>query len=172
MTIHQTIRRCIGALFVVLASTPAVAHDYRLGAIEIEHPWTRATPPAASNGAAYLVLRNLGAVADRLLSASSQNAQAVTLHQSQQTNGMMQMRALPDGVALPPGSEIRLEPMGYHLMLEGLKQPIASDRVPLTLVFEKAGRIEVMLVIEAAPGHHEAVPMHENMHKGMHQPMP
>ena len=43
-----TRRLALTALAAALA-VPAVAHDYRLGTLEISHPWTRATPATAQS---------------------------------------------------------------------------------------------------------------------------
>jgi copper(I)-binding protein len=54
------------------------------------------------------------------------------------------------GVDLKPGATTELRPGGFHVMLEGLQQPLKQgDKVPLTLTFERAGSIEVMLDVEA-----------------------
>ena len=52
-----------------------------------------------------------------------------------------------------------LAPGSLHLMMMGLKGPLKQDtRVPVTLVFEKAGPIDVELTVEAigaqSPQHH------------------
>ena len=63
---------------------------------------------------------------------------------------VMRMRALENGIALPPGQTVELKPGSYHVMFFGLKAPFVKDRqVPATLVFEKAGRIDVEFQVEA-----------------------
>jgi len=57
---------CIAAVLVLMASGVA-AHDYKVGSIEIDHPWARATPKGASVGGGYLTIKNTGPTADRLL---------------------------------------------------------------------------------------------------------
>ena len=62
------------------------------------------------------------------------------------------MRPREDGLALPGGVTLTLQPRGYHLLLIGLKAPLAKGtRLPVTLTFEKAGSIDVELLVEA-PG--------------------
>ena len=56
------------------------------------------------------------------------------------------------------GGSVTLAPGGLHLMLMDLKGPLKQGtRVPVTLVFEKAGKIDVELSVEAmgaqAPQH-------------------
>lgn len=55
--------------------TPASAHEFMAGELEIRHPWARPTVSVQKNGAAYLLVRNHGGAADRLLGARSAEAQ-------------------------------------------------------------------------------------------------
>jgi len=104
-----------------------------------------ATPPAAGgmmmdgmNSAAYMVLRNGTREADRLLRVESDIAQAVELHQTQVENEVMTMRPV-EAIEIPAGGEAVLKPGGLHVMLIGLKQPLAvGQKVSLRLVFENA----------------------------------
>ena len=133
-----------------LLSTPAFAHDYKVGDIRIDHPWTRATPPGADVAGGYMVLANDGGQADRLVGGSSPAAERVEFHSTQIANDVMQMREAPDGVEIPAGGETAFEPGGYHLMLVGLTAPLVEgERVPVTLDFEKAGSVEVELAVDA-----------------------
>jgi len=134
-----------------LFASSAAAHDFRLGPLRIEHPYATPTPPGASNGAAYLrAMRNTGDQPDRLIGASTPVARTVEIHHSVvDAQNVMRMRAI-DGIALPPGTEVRLRHGGeHHLMLLGLKQPLlVGDRFPLTLRFERAGEREVMVWVQ------------------------
>ncbi len=65
---------------------------------------------------------------------------------------MMRMKALPDGVEIPAGGKISLAPGGLHLMLFGPKAAVKSgERIPLTLTFAKAGKVNVQLAAESRP---------------------
>ena len=65
-------------------------------------------------------------------------------------NGVMQMRQLADGLPVPAGGSVVLKPGGYHVMLIGLKKPLAAgESIPLTLTFEKAGNISVTVPVRA-----------------------
>lgn len=141
----------LAALLAVPSLHPAAARDYRAGEITISQPWTRAVGERALTAAGYMVLHNTGTTADRLLAASSPLARAVELHQSVNTDGIVRMRPLPDGIALPPGETVRIDPAGLHLMLIG---PVGGfkpgAKVPLTLRFERGGEIAVELAVESA----------------------
>jgi copper(I)-binding protein len=144
---NRLIRLAIAAVAAACAF-PAVAHDYTLAALRIAHPYARATPPGADIGGAYLTIDNKGA-ADRLVAASSPAASRVELHTMAMDNGVMRMHEVK-GIDLPPGGEVQLKPGGLHMMLVGLKAPLAAGtRVPLRLTFEHAGSIDVELAVES-----------------------
>ena len=133
----------------VLASS-AWAADYRLGSLEIEQPWTRATPPTAKAGGGFVTITNKGTTADRLVAARSTASDKVELHEMKMDGSVMRMRELEKGVEIPAGATVMLKPGGYHIMFMELKAPFAKDaKVPVTLVFEKAGSIDVPFTVEA-----------------------
>lgn len=130
------------------SAAPASAHGYKAGALEIGHPWARETPPGATTGAAYLKVKNTGTGDDRLVSVEIAGAERAELHLSATENGVARMRPV-DGVVLAAGQETRLAPGGTHVMILGLKDGLAQgDRVPATLVFEKAGRLAIEISVE------------------------
>lgn len=133
----------------VLASS-AWAADFRLGSLEIEQPWTRATPPTAKAGGGFVTIINKGTTADRLVAARSAASDKVEIHEMKMDGSVMRMRELEKGVEIPPGGTVVLKPGGYHIMFMELKAPFAKDtKVPVTLVFEKAGTIDVPFTVEA-----------------------
>lgn len=145
--------RLFAAVLAAAFAMPALAHDYTLGALRIGHPWSRAAPPNAP-AAVYFTLNNSGKQADQLLSVTSPIAAEAMLHQNLENNGVMQMRELAHGVALPPGATVKLQPGGLHVMLIGIKQPLPDGaKFPLTLRFAKAGRVTVEVMVGAAPAH-------------------
>ncbi|HZF81803.1 MAG TPA: copper chaperone PCu(A)C [Rubrivivax sp.] len=115
---------------------------------KVESAWARPTVAGQSAGGAYLKITG-GALADRLLSASSPVAQHAELHTMTMEGDIMRMRSI-DAVAVPPGQTVELKPGGMHLMFVGLAQPLKSgSRFPLTLRFEKAGAITVQVKVAA-----------------------
>ena len=148
----------LAALVAVLA-LPASALDYKVGAIEIVQPWTRATPPTAESGGGYLVLKNTGTTPDRLIAVKSPAADKVEIHEMKMDGNIMRMREVEKGIEIPPGATVELKPGGFHVMFMGLKAPFAKEaKVPLTLVFEKAGSIDVDLMVQAMGA---LAPMHK-----------
>jgi len=139
-----------GAL--ALAASTARAHAYKLGDLEIDHPWSRATPAAAPVGAGYLSVTNKGTTADRLVSAGSDVSAKVELHEMAVIDGVMRMRALDKGIEIPAGGKLEFKPGGYHIMFIGLKAPLkVGDRVPVTLRFQNAGTIDLEFQVQVPP---------------------
>ena len=129
----------------VLLAMPALAHEYKLGSLEIEHPWAR--PSNVQNGAAYMTITTMGKDSDRLVSVTSPVADAVELHTHIMDGNIMRMRPV-DGIDVMPGKPTELKPGGFHVMLLGLKHPlVAGSTFPLTLTFEKAGSMSVDVAV-------------------------
>ena len=147
----RLLRAAIAATLLVVA--PAFAHDgvTHLGAINISLPFTRATLPNAPVGGGFLTIENEGPEADRLVSATSAVAGDTQIHEMAMEGEVMKMRELPGGLEIPAGETVVLAPGGFHIMFMGLKQPfVEGETVPVTLTFEKAGSVEVLLPVEAA----------------------
>lgn len=149
MMTKQWMRAVLAGGLMTMLAGPALAHEYRLGSLEIAHPWARATAPGQPVAAGYLAVTNNGAEADRLVSVETPIARAAELHDMAIENGIMKMRQVQGGIELPAGETVELAPGGLHVMILGPKDPlVAGERVPLSLVFEKAGTIEVELAVE------------------------
>lgn len=145
-------RYWITALAFALVAGTAAAQNYQLKDLVIDHPYARATPPGARVGGAYLTIENKGASADKLVDASSPAAKVVEIHEMAMDAGVMKMRAVR-GIEIKPGAKAELTPGGYHIMLIDLKQQLKSgDKIPLTLVFEKSGKVDVTVAVEAMAG--------------------
>ena len=138
----------IGGLLSTIA-VGAFAHEYKLGELEIGHPWTRATAKGQPTAAGYLSVENNGSTDDRLVSASAPFAEKTELHSMSMDNGVMKMRPVDGGIDLPAGETVKLEPSGLHIMMIHPDQPlVVGTKVPLHLTFEKAGGIDVELAVE------------------------
>ncbi len=164
-TLRHTTRLALLGLLGALCTAPALAHGGQAGDVEITHPYATPSLPGAANGGAYIVrLENKGKVADRLLRASSPAAQRVELHTMSMDGNVMRMREVGE-IALAPGAKVEMRPgAGFHLMLMGLQQPLQEGAsFPLTLEFERGGKVEVKVVVQvpkgagagAVPGAHE-----------------
>jgi len=143
-------KKLIAALLLALLAAPAAAHEIKLGDLLIIHPWSRATPGQAPNGAVFMKIENQGQADDKLVSAASDVAAMVGIHEHIMDGDVAKMRPV-DSIILPAQSTTELKPSSYHIMLMGLKEPLVEyGTFPLTLTFEKAGSIEVEVQVEEA----------------------
>ncbi|ABQ36568.1 MULTISPECIES: copper chaperone PCu(A)C [Bradyrhizobium] len=165
--------RSLFALALLLAGSPAAfAADVKAGDLVITQPWSRATPGGAKTGAGYLTIENKGGAPDRLVAVSGDVAGRIEVHEMAVNNGVMTMRPLEKGLVIEPGKTVALAPGGYHLMLMELKSPLKQgDKLPVTLEFEKAGKVAVTLEVQAVgakgPGGEGGSMMKQHDHSGM-----
>ena len=138
-------------IFLLITSLSAGAGTSAAkGGLEVGQAWARASIGAARSGVVYLGVMNRGTAADRLIGAETPVAKKAALHAHIEDDGVMKMRPV-DGVELPAGGGTVLEPGGMHIMLMGLKAPLAEDaRFPLTLIFERTGPLEVEVTVKSA----------------------
>ena len=149
-------RPCLIAGLGLVLSGAVRAQD-RAG-LKIEGAWARASAGLARNGAAYMTIHNEGPVADRLIAASSPIAGTIELHAHLKDGDVMRMRPVV-AVEIAPGEPAVLQPGGLHMMMLDLKAPLKDgESFPLTLTFEKAGKVTVSVDVRrnapAAPGGH------------------
>jgi periplasmic copper chaperone A len=138
-------------LALVLASlaTAAAANDYKIGALEIQQPWTRATPKGAKTAAGYVAIKNTGTAPDRLTGGSLMGAGGAQVHEMTMDHGVMKMRAMPDGIQIKPGEMVELKPGGLHLMFTDVKARLVQGQsVKGTLTFANAGTVDVEFAVE------------------------
>jgi len=158
------------AAIVLLSPTLAFAHEAPglgqttvIGTLELKGGFARATLPNAPVGGAFVTITNNGATPDQLLSVSSTVAGQGQLHEMSMAGDVMKMRQLPDGVPVPAGETVTLQPMGLHIMLMGLKQPLVEGQtLTLTLTFAKAGTVDLEVPIMGAAAD-TAMPMDHDM---------
>jgi hypothetical protein len=148
-----------GALTV--AALLAVANAW--AQVTARDPWARPTAPGQSVGGTYLKLEG-GKENDRLISVHADIAQAVQIHSMKMEGDIMRMRAL-DGLEIPAGKIVELQPGGLHIMLLGLKTPLkVGNSFPLSLQFAQSGLLKVNVrVLPVAPGNASA-----NSSQGQH----
>lgn len=141
----QVFAMILAFAMTAVAAMPVSAHDDEEAAASPE-----ASPMAMATGAAYMTISNSGDVADRLVSASTEMAESIELHTTFDDGGVMKMQPLEDGIEIPAGEQVELQPGGLHVMLIGL----AGDLVPgssytLTLEFAEAGTVDVEVPVFA-----------------------
>ncbi|EEW25881.1 copper chaperone PCu(A)C [Rhodobacter ferrooxidans] len=129
-------------------TTAALAQE----GLTISDPYAITSSAMAASGAAFFVVENPTADADRLLSAASDVSDVVQLHTHiEDANGVMQMVEVPEGFEVPAGGTLVLKRGSHHVMFMGLKQPLKQgDIIKVALTFEKAGVIEIEVPVDLA----------------------
>jgi periplasmic copper chaperone A len=146
----QIISGLLGVAFLAaLSAVPAHAQEVKAGDLVITQAWSRATPGGAKIGGGYLTIENKGSTPDRLIGGSGDIASKIEVHEMSMNGGVMTMRPLDKGLMIEPGKTVKLAPGGFHLMLFDLKAPLKQgDKVPVTLEFEKAGKVTLSLDVQ------------------------
>jgi periplasmic copper chaperone A len=135
---------CVAITLVALTPSLASAEDN----VAVHDAWARATPGAATTGAAYVALTGADQ-ADSLVSASTPIAATAEAHETTEANGVMKMRPVKN-LPIPAHQTVTLKPGGYHIMLMGLKQPlVAGQSFPLTLTFTHTPPVTVKVDVRA-----------------------
>ncbi|PTS87066.1 MULTISPECIES: copper chaperone PCu(A)C [unclassified Caulobacter] len=116
--------------------------------VVVADAWCRPAPPAALAGGCYVTLTAGGD--DRLVAVETSAADRGEIHTMSMDGGIMRMRKLSEGLALPAGKTVSLKPGADHIMLIGPKISLQEGtKIPLTLKFLKAPAIKVEAVVRA-----------------------
>jgi copper(I)-binding protein len=130
------------------ASAPVTAGD-----LEITAYRAKAMLPGQPTGGGFMTIANKGAAADRLLSVASPSAPMVEIHTMEVVNDVMTMRPVEGGLEIPAGAMVELKPGGMHLMFMHVTEPFKEGAtIPVTLEFEKAGKVELTLPVVGLGG--------------------
>lgn len=138
-------------------STSAAHEMHGEAPVSAHDAWAAPTPAGVDVAAGYMTIANPTNVADHLLRATSSRAERVEVHEMTMDGAVMRMRPLTN-LEIPAGGEVRLGPGGNHLMFFGVSEPFEQGQnIPVQLVFEHAGTIEVSLPVRrTAPTSHNA----------------
>jgi uncharacterized protein YcnI len=138
---------------VRIAGTATAPQLVKAGALNIEQPWSRATPGGAKVGGGYLRITNGGTTPDRLVGGSFPLAGKVEVHEMRMEGDVMRMKPVEGGLEIKPGATVELKPGGFHLMFMDLKEPLKEGQtVKGTLTFEKAGSVAVEYAVRGMGG--------------------
>lgn len=154
---------------VVAKQKSAAGHDHaaaghaadaaKVGTIELSGAMSKAMLPGQPVGGGFVTIKNGGTADDRLVSVASPLAGRAEIHEMAMVNDVMKMRKLDAGIVIPAGKTVELTPGGLHFMFFNVSKPFAEgDKVPVTLTFEKAGKVDVMMDVGSAKGgqeHHQ-----------------
>lgn len=134
----------------VAAQDMPVGETVHLGPLVLSDGFSRATLPNAPVAGGFVTIQNTGDADDRLIGASSAVAGHMEVHEMAMIDNVMKMRELKDGLPIPAGQTVMLKPGGFHVMFIDLKGALKQgETINVTLTFEKAGSVEVPLVVGA-----------------------
>jgi uncharacterized protein YcnI len=129
---------------------------FRAGNMVVRAPYLRAPTPGAQVAGGYMMLTNTGTEPDRLVGGTLAGAGRFEIHEMSMSDNVMRMRPLKDGVTIAPGATVELKPGGVHAMAFDLTGSYAAGQhVKGTLVFEKAGRVEIDYAVRPVGGESE-----------------
>lgn len=139
------------ALAIATVLILAVACDGADGPVISE---ARVGAPTGPNAGLYFTVESYG-TEDALLSASTDVAGTVELHETVMgDDGTMGMRPVTS-YSLPATGELVLEPGGLHIMLMDVDRLEAGTTIEVTLTWEKAGEVPITAnVVEPAETGH------------------
>lgn len=133
----------------VMLSTSALSHDFKTGSLELKHPWSARAPAVAPVLGGYVTIVNTGTRSDRLVGGTTSVAERLEIHESSIVDGIARMRLAKQGIEIPAGATLNLQPGGTHIMLVNPRQrPAEGEKFKATLEFEKAGSVEVEFVVQ------------------------
>ncbi|WP_372803531.1 copper chaperone PCu(A)C [Paracoccus seriniphilus] len=166
---------CAILLGTALLSSPVRAEmpmpdttEVQIEDLTISGAFMRATLPRAPVGGGYLTIANHGSTDDRLLSVQAPIGSDVQIHEMAHKDGVMTMRPLPEGLPIPAGETVVLEPSGIHLMIMGLQDRLQEgESYELTLHFEHAGDVTLPFDVLALNARSHSGKMASHMHEHM-----
>jgi len=135
---------------------PTFAHEVTVGDLQIIHPHIPQPAKAAKAAGGFMAIVNNGAEPDRLIGIESDLAMKSEVHESKvDANGVGTMDHV-DFIEIPPGGTVNLQHGGYHIMFMGLKGTLTEGEMhKATLIFEKAGRVEIEFMVDPPTGQGE-----------------
>ena len=132
-------------------SLPVQSQEAKVGDLIISQPWSRAAPRGAELASGYLTIENKGTTTDRLIGGSTEIAEKLQIQRSGMVGGGLTLTPVEGGLTISPGDKVVLAPHGIHLTLSNLKSRMKKGtKVPVTLEFEKAGKVTVSLDVLGA----------------------
>jgi copper(I)-binding protein len=137
----------------LLLAAPAFAHETVVGDLEIIHAHIPAPAPNAMAAGGFMAISNIGAEPDTLIGITCDFAEMSHLHETKvDANGVGSMQPV-EALEIPAGETVVLDHGSYHFMFMGLKESLVDGQmVKATLVFEKAGPVEIEFMVEADDG--------------------
>lgn len=146
-------KRILALAAALILATPVLAHEVKVGDLEFIHPHIPQPAASAKSAGGYMAIVNSGAGADQLIGVETEIAAKAEVHESKVgADGVGTMEPVAS-LEIPAGGTVSLERGGYHIMLMGLTGPLVEGEMhKVTLIFEKAGRVEIEFMIDPPMG--------------------
>jgi len=114
--------------------------------VTVKDAWVRGTVPAQTTTGAFMTITSSDDA--KLVGVQTSAARTAEVHLSTMKDGVMHMESTR-AVALPAGKAVKLAPGGYHVMLMGVKQLKAGEKVPILLAIEGRDGKRTMVEVQA-----------------------
>jgi periplasmic copper chaperone A len=138
----------VGLLLLI----PLTRGDAQAPSVKVTDAWVREMAAGRTVTAVFLELTNAGGAERRLVRGATAAADTLELHEMKRDGGMMRMAPVPQ-ISIPAGETVSLRPGGLHLMLFGVKRPLAAgDTIRVTLTFDDGTTLEVPAAVRAMSG--------------------
>jgi|SoiMethySBSTD1v2_1073268.scaffolds.fasta_scaffold1941067_2 copper(I)-binding protein len=136
------LRHALFLLAAIAVALPAAAHSHKTKSLEVVHPWTSASAKVkdAKTARIFMTVRSVDGRPDRLVSALAPKGGKVVLDDAGKGSQVF---------VLGRDKELVLRSDGPSLVLTGLKSPLSAyDDFNMMLVFEHAGRVPIVVMVE------------------------
>ena len=134
---------------MVFSPVASSAHEILAGTLKIEHPWVAAAEADRSTSTGYVIeIENTGSEPERLLGATLDGADPGRIEARAESGAGFQ--PLAEGVIIPAGGRIEMDPSRTQVVFRGLKRPLIEGKVAAgALRFQHAGTVPVTFHIES-----------------------
>lgn len=137
---------CLGIWIVVGHASEQVI---KVGELKISGVFSSEMPASTHSAAAYLTIENTGNSADRLMSLDTPIGEKIMLHETSQHDHGVEMQK-KESLVIMPESIVTFAPGHSHIMITEVKKKMAvGTSFPITLHFERAGSVEVLVPVKA-----------------------
>jgi len=136
---------------------PASSGTADAARITVRDAWVKAATAKDGMSAFFGVVTNVTGDARTIVSASSDAADMVQLHETVVgSGGASTMRQKKGGFPLPAGGAVTLEPGGNHVMLMGLRRELAAgDEASVTFTLDDGSTVDVTAPVKSFAGAQE-----------------
>ncbi len=136
----------LSAILLVITFTEACAEQKPW--IVITDSWVRPTMGSKRSTAAYMNITNSSEKADFLYKVTSAQAAKTELHKIVSDDKGVDHMVHIDKLVIPAQQTVKLTTKGLHIMLFQLERVLfVGDKIELTLYFEKAGQIKLIVPV-------------------------